>query len=153
MAVIEVLREIDAPVEHVFDLARDADLHVRSMTRYGETVVGGAPSRLLDADDEITWSARQFGLRLTLTVRMVSVDRPRHFRDSQVRGPFVQFDHDHFFDGRSGKTLMRDALEYRLPFGVVGAAVDAVVVRRRLRRILEERGDAIAEAATAASGR
>ena len=48
--------------------------------------------------EEVTWSAKHFGVRQRLTSRITAFERPRRFRDSLVRGAFARFDHDHIFE-------------------------------------------------------
>ena len=116
MPIIEFCTFIQAPAERCFDLARDIDLHIASTPGTREKAVGGVTSGLIDLGEEVTWEATHFGVRQRLTSRITSFDRPRHFRDSQVRGAFRRFDHDHFFKVESGSTVMRDVFDYESPF-------------------------------------
>jgi ligand-binding SRPBCC domain-containing protein len=147
MAFVRIRTEIRAPVERVFDLARDIDLHVASMRRHGETAVGGVTAGLIGEGQEVRWRARHLGRTFELTARITALQRPSYFRDVQVIGPFARFVHDHRFEPVEGGTAMADLVEYRAPFGVVGRLVDAVVLRRHLRRLLHDRAAAIKAAA------
>ncbi len=80
-------------------------------------------------------------MSLTLTSRIVQFDRPRHFRDSMVRGPFKRFDHDHFFENRGEGTLMRDVFDFESPFAILGKFIDAIILKRRMERLLCERNE------------
>src|SRR5438045_2573161 len=99
---------IAAPRPRCFDLSRDLDLHLRSMTESGERAVAGRLSGLIGMGEEVTWEARHFGLTHQHTSRITAFDPPAHFRDSMVRGRFARFEHDHYFLEQSGGTLMRD---------------------------------------------
>ena len=134
---------IHAPPERCFDLSRSVDLHVASTRQTGERAVGNITTGLLALGDEVTWSARHFGVRQTLTSRMTAFDRPRHFRDSMVRGAFRRFDHDHFFAARGDDTEMRDAFDFESPLGPLGRLADALVLERYMRRLLETRNEEI----------
>lgn len=149
MPVIEVSTEVRARAATVFDLARDMDLHARSMRRYREAAVGGVSSGLIGPGEQVTWRARHFGLPLTLTSQITVYDPPRHFRDSMLEGPFARFDHDHRFEERDGVTVMTDVFDYDLPLDGVGAIADRLFVRRRLCSLLAERQRAVKEAAEA----
>src|SRR2546427_8954976 len=121
MARIELTIHIAAPCERCFDLARSVELHARSASRTGERAVAGRTRGLLELNDEITWQARHFLVRQTLTSRITALQRPSHFRDSMVRGAFSRFDHDHYFtDDHTGGTVMRDIFDYAAPLGVLG---------------------------------
>src|SRR5687768_18568482 len=119
------------------------------MAAYGERVVAGKASGLLELGDEVTWRARHFGVRLKLTSRITELDPPQHFRDSQVSGPFRRMDHDHDFHDRGGATTMVDRFDYELPAGPFGRLADRLVVRGHLRRVLEQRAAALKRAAEA----
>lgn len=139
MPTIEQHFEIAAPVDRVFDLSRSVELHVASTFRSGERVVAGVSSGLLSLGDEVTWSARHFGVRQRLTSRITGFDRPNHFRDSMVSGAFASFDHDHFFSEGPAGCLVRDCFAFRSPLGFLGAAANALFLTRYMRRFLAER--------------
>ena len=139
MPTIEIELEIEAPPERVFDLARSVELHLDSTGDSGEKVVAGRKEGLLGQGEDITWSARHLGVRQRLTSRMVSVDRPRHFRDSMIAGAFKRFDHDHFFEPIPGGTRLRDRFDYDSPFGVLGRLADRWFLEEYMRRFLTER--------------
>lgn len=147
MPVIRLSLSIAAPPERVFDLARSIEFHVVTAGPTGERPIGGRTSGLIGAGETVTWSARHFGVRQTLTVRITEFDRPRLFRDSMVRGAFRRFDHDHFFDAANGGTVMRDVFDYDAPFGPLGRLADVLILERHMRRFLETRAHAIKAAA------
>jgi ligand-binding SRPBCC domain-containing protein len=148
MPVVEVRTVIHAPMELCFDLARDIDLHIASTGGTDERAVAGVTRGLVGPGDEVTWEATHFGIRQRLTSRIASFDRPRHFRDSQVAGPFRRFDHDHIFTtGPSGATTMRDVFDYESPFGWIGRCADVLFLRSHMRRFLERRALVIKAAA------
>ena len=143
MPILTLQIEIRAPVERVFDLARSIDLHCQSTAVTGETAIAGKTSGLIGLGEEVTWQARHFGIRQTLTSRITAFSRPDHFRDSMVRGAFQRFDHDHFFLSRGESTLMRDVFDFTSPGGILGRAMDALLLNAYMRRLLEERNRVI----------
>jgi ligand-binding SRPBCC domain-containing protein len=143
MPAIVLTTLIHAPPERCFDLSRSIDLHVASTRQTGERAVGALTSGLLGLGEEVTWSARHFGVRQTLTSRIIAFDRPRYFRDSMVRGAFRRFDHDHFFTACGEDTEMRDVFDFDSPFGLLGRLANTLVLERYLRRFLEARNEEI----------
>lgn len=131
---------IAAPPERCFDLSRSVELHMQSTAGTGEVAIGGRTRGLLELGEEVTWRARHFGVWQALTSRIVAYDRPRHFRDSMVHGPFTRLDHDHHFgqDGR-GATIMRDVFDFTAPLGLLGRVAERLVLTWYLRRFLEAR--------------
>ncbi|WP_019949607.1 SRPBCC family protein [Hymenobacter aerophilus] len=146
MPTIEVLTSINAPTERCFRLALSVDLHTISTRQTGETIVAGVQSGELQLGDSVTFRARHFGLWQTLTSRITALDAPHHFRDEMQRGAFRYMRHDHYFEAQdSGATLMRDVFAFASPLGWLGNLVDALVLKRYLRRFLVERGRVVKE--------
>ncbi len=140
MPRIELATEIAAPIAVVFDLSRNIDAHQESQAAHREKAVGGKTSGLIELGEDVTWEATHFGVRQRLTSRIVAMERPRHFRDSMVSGPFRLLDHDHFFeDLPAGRTAMKDVLVYASPLGPIGRIADILFLQRYMRRLLQER--------------
>jgi ligand-binding SRPBCC domain-containing protein len=94
---IHLETRIEAPIERVFDLARDIDLHARSMAHTGEEAIAGRTSGPIELGETVTWRARHFGRWWTLTSRITVVEPPTRFADEQASGPFARFEHRHTF--------------------------------------------------------
>jgi ligand-binding SRPBCC domain-containing protein len=144
MPRIEVITEVQATIAIVFDLSRSIDAHQATQTSHNERAVAGRTNGLIEMGEDVTWEATHFGVRQKLTSRIVQMDRPRHFRDSLVRGAFERFDHDHFFESTSqDSTTMRDVFDYTSPLGFLGAIADSIFLCAYMRRLLEERNEII----------
>jgi ligand-binding SRPBCC domain-containing protein len=143
MQKLTIVTTIDAPIERVFDAARDLDLHVRTMEQTGERAVAGRLSGLIELGEEVTWRARHFGIVQHFTSRITAFDRPRHFRDAMQRGTFRSFVHDHYFETRGTSTVMTDLVEFSAPLGILGRIAEKLVLRRYMRGLLERRAGAI----------
>ncbi len=143
MPILALSTAIHAPQERVFDLARSIDAHVDSTEGTSERAVAGVVSGLIGLNEEVTWEARHLGVRQRLTVRIVTFDRPRHFRDVMISGAFKSMIHDHTFAAIAEGTLMNDRFEFRSPFAILGSVVDAVFLGYYLRRFLIRRNQAL----------
>ena len=99
--------------------------------------MGGILTGLLGAGQQVTWRARHFFVWQELTSTITGYERPRWFRDEQLRGIFSRLQHDHFFEeAAGGGTLMRDVFVYRAPLGPLGWLAERLVLDRYLRRFL-----------------
>jgi ligand-binding SRPBCC domain-containing protein len=136
VARIELSLHVAAPAARCFDLARSVDAHVRSTAATHEQAVAGRRSGLLVLGDEVTWSARHFGIRQELTSRITAFESPSHFRDSMLRGAFARFDHDHFFTPTDGGTVLRDVFDYRAPLGPLGWIAERLFLSTYMKRFL-----------------
>jgi ligand-binding SRPBCC domain-containing protein len=142
MVRIELITRIVAPIERCFDLSRSIDLHMASTNWTGERAIAGITSGLIGFDQTVTWQGRHFGLRVHHTSRITVFDRPRHFQDCMVRGVFKSFCHDHYFENISGKTRMRDFMQFEAPWGLVGHLFEGVL-DRHMRALLDRRNECI----------
>ena len=134
---------IAAPPALVFAASLDPDLHVRSMARYGETMIEAPAGDRFTEGSTVTWRARHFGIPFRLRTIVFDVDPPRGFRDRQLAGPFGSFLHEHVFEEHPRGTLMSDTITFRSPLGPLGRAVDAVFLRGYMRRLIAERNAAL----------
>lgn len=143
MTVIDLTTDIAAPIEHVFDLARDLEVHAASMVHTSERAVAGRTSGRVEVGDTVTWRARHFGLWWSLTSKVTVVEAPIRFEDAQERGPFAWFRHEHRFEAVGKVTRMHDHWEHRSPFGPIGRVVDGLVLGRYMRSLLVTRNAAL----------
>ncbi|WP_329563239.1 SRPBCC family protein [Streptomyces uncialis] len=137
MKHFETVTPIAAPPAVVFDLSLDVDLHTASMARSGERIIGGVRTGRMALGDHVTWEARHFGIKWRMTSRISAYEKPGSFVDEQVTGPFRRWHHTHRFvpDGRGG-TVMHDEIQFAAPFGLLGAAVETVVLARYMRNLI-----------------
>jgi ligand-binding SRPBCC domain-containing protein len=147
---IELVTDIAAPIEQVFDFARSIDVHQESQTRHREKAVAGRTSGLVEAGDTVTWEATHFGVRQRLSSRIDAMTLPVHFRDSMISGAFARFVHDHHFEEVAGGTRMTDVFDYTSPLGLLGRLADVLFLERYMRWLLEERNEVIRRLAEAA---
>jgi ligand-binding SRPBCC domain-containing protein len=145
---VEVVTLLRATPESVFDLELDADVHAASMAASGETATTSTGRPALRLGDEVTFTARHFGVAWRLTGRVTEYDRPRRFVDEQVRGPFRELRHEHLFEPvDGGTTRMTDRISFTAPLGPAGAVVARSVLAPYLRRLLEQRAAYVRELA------
>jgi ligand-binding SRPBCC domain-containing protein len=147
MSRIHLETEIAAPIERVFDLARDIDFHQRSMALTGEQAVAGRTSGPIGLGETVTWRARHLGRTWELTSKVTAFEPPTRFVDEQIAGPFASFRHEHRFEVMPGGTRMIDDWEHAAPYGILGRIVDRLVLGPLLGRLLASRNAALAHEA------
>ncbi len=117
---------------------------MRSTKSTDESAIAGVTTGLIGLGEEVTWQATHFRVRQKLTTRITAFSRPDHFRDSQVRGAFKRFDHDHFFfQVNELLTRMVDQFDYESPLGIVGRVADLLFLEKYMRKLLQKRIDVI----------
>ena len=94
-----------------------------------------------------------FGLPLTWVAVHTEYEPPRLFADRQESGPFEHWHHTHrFLDDGAGGTILRDEVEYALPFGWCGRLFGAWLVRKKLTAMFAHRHEATRRAVTMPEG-
>lgn len=140
MPTIHLSTDINAPLQHVFDAARNIDLHQGSMEHTNERAIAGRTSGLIKLGETVTWEARHFGIKQKLTVKITKMDAPHSFTDEMVSGAFHSFTHTHFFEEIGPNTnRMIDVFEYKSPFGIIGKLADFIFLKSYMTKLLETR--------------
>ncbi len=140
MPKIIVRTRVNAPLEAVFDAARDIGLHCETARYTRERAVAGVTSGLIGLGQTVTFEAVHLGVRQRLTSRIVAFDAPHRFVDEMTRGAFQSLRHVHeFVANGAGATLMIDTLTWVSPLGVLGIVADHLVLKRHLKRFLRRR--------------
>ncbi len=135
----EVRTEIAAPIDEVFDLARDIGAHVASQAYAHERAVAGVTSGVIGPGETVTFRARHFGVPFRLTSRIVAFDRPHRFADEQIRGPFKSIRHEHLFSEADGIVTMVDRVCLAAPVGPIGRLVERALLGCYIRNLIVER--------------
>jgi len=92
----------------------------------------------------IDYRIRLAGVPMRWRTRIEEFIPEQRFVDVQLEGPYKKWHHLHEFVAVDGGTLVRDRVTYQLPFGPLGVAARALVVRHTLRKIFDFRREAIA---------
>ncbi len=142
---------IEAPITDVFDLSLNIDAHLQSMTDSGEKAIAGVTTGLIGLNETVTWRARHFGIPFTMTSRITELERPHRFVDEQQRGPFKRFRHEHLFQAVGERTQMIDLVSFDAPLGLVGRAVETLVLGRYLENLIRQRNAYLRDEAEAAA--
>ncbi len=139
MILLDLKTEIDAPINRVFDLARSIDLHIDSAAGTSEKATIGVVSGLIGLDENVTWEAIHFGIKLKMSVKIIEYDRPLFFIDEMIDGLFSSFKHRHKFIGHGLKTDMIDTLSFESPYGLFGSLVDTIFLKNYFLKFLKKR--------------
>lgn len=76
---------------------------------------------------------------------------PHSFVDEQIKGPYKKWLHCHQFEAQSGGTLVRDIVDYEIPFGILGRWLHRQLIRSDLEAIFEYRSRRVADYFNAAN--
>ncbi|AXH15322.1 SRPBCC family protein [Malaciobacter mytili] len=53
-------------------------------------------------------------------IRIKKIEYPKLFIDEALKSPFKFWEHQHIFEKRGNKVLLKDVVRYELPFGFIG---------------------------------
>jgi ligand-binding SRPBCC domain-containing protein len=140
---LERAHVIPVPLEVAFGFFEDPH-NLRLMTpdwlHFRISSIRGTP---LDVGTTIFYRIRWLGLPITWVSRITEFERNRRFVDVQMRGPYRSWRHEHTFEERDGRTVMRDTVRYELPLGCLGKIAHGLLVKRQLGDIFDYRASQI----------
>lgn len=86
-----------------------------------------------------------FGIRFYWKTLIERWSPEESFVDVQLKGPYALWRHTHTFEelGRAS-TLVRDRVEYQIPYGLFGRIAHRLFVKRALKKIFVHRAEVIA---------
>lgn len=85
------------------------------------------------------------GVPVSWRTRIADWEPGRCFVDSQEKGPYTLWHHTHTFEPLGKGTLMKDIVQYRVPFGALGWAASGWLVASDVEKIFGFRRKACAE--------
>ncbi|WP_127533984.1 SRPBCC family protein [Paenibacillus kobensis] len=148
MITITTETEINAPIAFCFDLARDIEIHTQTVWKHtNETAIGGRTKGLISIDETVTFQATHFIIRQRLTSKITEYQRPFHFSDEMLKGAFKSMKHKHEFEERDGITVMKDTLIFEAPLGLLGRAVEKIILKKYMKSFLEYRNEKLKQIA------
>lgn len=147
MTTIHLTTKINSPIQTVFDVARNIDIHQQSASKTKEKVIAGVTSGLINYGETVTWCGKHFGFYLTHKSRITAMTFYNYFVDEMEEGKFKTFKHEHFFEEKNEVTIMTDKLQYETPFGIIGELFDYFLLKRHLTNFILERNKVLKEIA------
>jgi ribosome-associated toxin RatA of RatAB toxin-antitoxin module len=146
LATLKVAKQIAAPIERVYALARDVE-------KFPEIMPDVETVRILSEDGPVRTSewvgiVRQFKRRLTWTERDVWDDEAHSCVFEQTEGDFEVYRGEWCFVESDGGTMAELALEFELHVPLIGPLIKAVVAKL-MKANCDNMLDALAKAAEA----
>ena len=78
-------------------------------------------------------------IQMKWKTRISQVDEEKSFTDFQENGPYKYWNHYHEFIPNEKGVLIKDTVDYELPFGVLGDIVHRIFVHKKLVTIFDFR--------------
>jgi len=145
MPNIHLTTFIAAPIDRVFDLSRNIDLHKQSMTKHKEEAVAGIRFGLIEKDETVTWKAKHLFKTRLLRTKITEMVKPNIFVDEQAEGDFKMMKHEHHFKSCENGTIMIDMIRFETPYGAVGRFFNTLYLTKYMKNLIEQRNKTIKE--------
>ncbi len=159
MQTIHLETKIAAPIERCFLLSTHVELVQQTL---GMKLIEGTTSGHIVDGSRVVWRGWKFCLPTQHHTRITGYAEPRSaatagdlhadftgqriawFQDSQERGRFVFFTHDHYLrESRNGtgepETVLEDVVRFSLPLGILGRMVSHSIVAPHIRSLVTKR--------------
>jgi hypothetical protein len=166
---------IHAPIERVFALSTRVELVKDTLGMNLVASPGTVAAGHIEANSRVHWRGWKFGLPTEHHTLITGFSEPHvaevsaedstlnghlvaWFQDSQEKGRFAEFQHDHYFraaiaeptsDEATGQpiTLLHDEVRFSLPFGPLGAVAATLLLAPHIQALCAQRFARIAELA------
>lgn len=139
MVNIHITTFVQAPVQRVYDLARNISVLKSSLRDTPAEVNSGAGGHLFSPGDTLTFQSRNLGKTRTVTARITEMDGKSLFTEEQVKGDLKSFRHAHHFKETENGTIMIDLIECEGPRDFIGSLAGERALRRFIERIAGKR--------------
>lgn len=70
---------------------------------------------------------------------MKNIKKPNYFEDTQVKGPYKHWLHQHILEPTADGTKVVDLVEYQVPLGILGRLLHPIIVKPKLKKIFNYR--------------
>ena len=79
------------------------------------------------------------GIAMHWQTKICKVQKHKVFADTQLKGPYKLWEHTHTFEPLNDGVLMKDVINYELPFGFLGNIAHALLVKKKIENIFAYR--------------
>ncbi|TWU14395.1 hypothetical protein CA54_32410 [Symmachiella macrocystis] len=140
--ILHCEQRLPVPLEEVFEFFSDA-CALESITPPWLNFHVVTPSPIgITAGTLIDYKLRMHGIPMRWQSEITVWEPPFRFIDSQRKGPYKHWEHEHTFRTDNGGTIVGDTVHYSVPGG---AMIHRLLVKRDLERIFSYRQQAISQ--------
>jgi ligand-binding SRPBCC domain-containing protein len=130
--LLEALTKLARPVDQVFDFFANAHNLQELTPPFLRFEILTPDPIILRQGTIIDYRLRLRGIPVRWRSEISAWEPPHRFVDTQLRGPYRWWVHEHRFEAAASGTLMTDRVEYNV---LGGALVNSLLVEPDLRRI------------------
>ena len=139
MAKFIAATDLNVSLAEAFDWHRRPGAFERLLPPWRQARLVSRQGTIRDGD-RLVMEMRALGLPWRWVAEHRDFRENQSFTDVQVSGPFAAWTHTHRFTSReAGQTRLEDAIEYRIPGGVLGRALLGPTIDKELTRMFRFR--------------
>ena len=143
MGKIHLTTIIHALAKRVFDFSRNINLHrIFSSTTY-ENALEGINTGLIKENETVTWQAKYLFKKREFTLKITSLETPRHFTIQLIERGFKNFRHEHYFKAFKNGTFLIDVVEFESSYGLIGKWIEKLFLTSYIHSLLLQRNEVI----------
>jgi len=137
---LEFEQFIDLPIEDVFDFfSKPENLSLITPPRLRFDILTPTPLEMKEGQ-LIDYSLKiLYLIKLHWRTLITDYQKPYKFIDQQIKGPYTLWHHTHTFEEKNGGTLIKDSLQYVIPFGWIGRAIHFIYIKHDINGIFQYR--------------
>ncbi len=87
----------------------------------------------------IDYQLKIYKMPVKWKTEIIAWEPPYRFIDSQLKGPYRKWIHEHKFESVGDETKMTDTVEYAIPGGIFSPTINNLFVRRDIQKIFNFR--------------
>lgn len=85
------------------------------------------------------------GIKTSWVTEITYIKHQEYFVDEQRFGPYQLWHHKHFLEAFPDGVKMRDIIDYKVPFGILGKMLNKLIIEKKLRHIFKYREQKLIE--------
>jgi len=127
------------PLEEVFEFFSNAE-NLNKVTPQGLSFKILTPSPIkMFKGTLIEYRIKLSGIPFNWKTEILTWEPPFRFVDSQIKGPYKVWIHEHTFEFIDGKTVMTDTVEFLSPGWIFEPIINKLFVEKKVKEIFEYR--------------
>lgn len=143
MRVIYRKTEVNRPIDEVFEFfAKAENLNAITPPELNFKIITPLPIAMKQGtliDYKIKLSGIPFGWKTEIS----QWEPPFRFVDTQIKGPYRVWIHEHAFESQGSKTIVKDIVSYLSPGWIFEPVIHQLAVKKKLEHIFDYRMEKI----------
>lgn len=136
---------INRPLKEVFDFFSEAEnLNKLTPPELYFKIITPSPI-IIRQGTIIDYKIKLNGISFHWKTEITVFENQKRFVDTQLKGPYKVWIHEHSFEEREGKTYMKDVVQFLSPGWVLEPIINKLFVEKKVKAIFEYRQKILSE--------